>query len=245
MQSVSNDLVHWEKPWVVIQPDDKDEGDTQFYCVGGLIARGDLLIGMLRVLRDDLPAESGGPVQGLGYTVLAWSRDGRTWQRDRVPFLPRNPLPGTWDRAMTWADCQLVVGDETYIYYGGYARGHKPGRFTDRQIGLATMPVDRYVGRVAGPSGGRLKTPLLRLKGTQLTINAKIEGALRVRLLDAQGQVVPGHDYDDSTVVKGDSVRHELLWKGSAAGAFGQPVQLDFSVQCGEIFGFDVQGPRS
>lgn len=37
---------------------------------------------------------------------------------------------------MTWADCQLVVGDEMFIYYGGYARGHKVERFTERQIGL-------------------------------------------------------------------------------------------------------------
>ena len=24
---------------------------------------------------------------------------------------------------MAWADCQLAVGDEVYVYYGGYARG--------------------------------------------------------------------------------------------------------------------------
>ena len=94
MQSVSEDLLHWAEPWIIISPDDADQGETQFYCLGGLLVRGSLLIGMLRVLRDDLPADPGGSVAGIGYTVLAWSDDGRTWQRDRAPFLPRNPKPG-------------------------------------------------------------------------------------------------------------------------------------------------------
>ncbi len=242
MQSVSDDCIHWKKPWVIIMPDKKDEGDTQFYCMGGLIARGGLLVGMLRPLRDDLPAEEGGPVAGIGYTVLAWSRDGETWQRDREAFMPRNPKPGTWDRAMTWADCQLVVGDETYIYYGGYSRGHKTGRFTDRQIGIARMPVDRYVARAAGADGGRLRTPRVVLEGTALTVNAKMDGMLRVRLLDADGRPVPGCDEADCEPIRGDSVRHPVRWKGAAPR--GVPVQLEFVFDRGELYAFDVvSGP--
>src|SRR5262249_53964285 len=140
LQSVSDDLIHWKNPWAIITPNDaKDPGETQFYCMGGVIARGRTLIGMLKVLRDDLPADPGGPKAGIGYTVLAWSHDGENWQRDRTPYLDRNPGKGTWDHAMTWADCQLPVGDEVYIYYGGYARGHKIERFTERQIGFVRI----------------------------------------------------------------------------------------------------------
>src|SRR5687768_10203291 len=150
MQSVSTDLVNWSEPFLVLAPDGKDEGETQFYAMSGYLARGELLIGLVKVLRDDLPADPGGEVNGIGYTTLAWSRDGRTWQRDREPFFDRDPSPGTWDHAMAWIDCQLPVGDEVYLYYGGYARGHKVERFAERQIGLARMPRDRYVARVAG-----------------------------------------------------------------------------------------------
>ena len=79
-QSTSKDGVHWEPPRRIIKPDDQDEGITEFYSIGGVVARGGLLIGLLKVLRDDLPCEPGGPKQGIGYTVLAWTRDGETWQ---------------------------------------------------------------------------------------------------------------------------------------------------------------------
>ena len=46
-ESVSEDLVNWKKPWPIITPDGKDEGETQFYAMSGLVARGDLLIGLL------------------------------------------------------------------------------------------------------------------------------------------------------------------------------------------------------
>src|SRR5690606_23842285 len=72
MTSTSDDLIRWREPWYVLTPDSKDDGETQFYCVGSIIARGDLLVGMLRVLRDDLPADPGGKVAGIGYTVLIW-----------------------------------------------------------------------------------------------------------------------------------------------------------------------------
>jgi hypothetical protein len=241
MESVSDDLVHWTKPWVVIAPDAKDEGETQFYCMGGLIARGDLLIGMLRVLRDDLPADAGGPVAGIGYTVLAWSRDGEHWRRDREPFLDRNRKPGTWDHAMTWADCQLIVGDETYIYYGGYARGHKVERFTERQIGVARMPRDRYVAREAGDTEATLRTPLVSFDATKLTVNARVDGHLRVRLLDAAGKPIPGFDWDDCGLIHGDSVEHAVRWKGHMSAPRAAPLSVEFSFRNARVYAFDLK----
>lgn len=77
--SVSTDLLNWKRPWPIVIPDERDEGITQYYGIGGVMARGELLIGMLKVLRDDVVAE-GAPegAFGVGYTVLAWSRDTET-----------------------------------------------------------------------------------------------------------------------------------------------------------------------
>ena len=112
---------------------------------------------------------------------------------DREPFLDRNPEAGTWDRAMTWGDCLLPVGDEVFIYYGGYARGHKVERFTERQIGLARLARDRYVSRDAGVDGGVLRTPVVSIgEASELRINAEAAGELRVRMLDAGGAPFPG-----------------------------------------------------
>ncbi|HEV2294772.1 MAG TPA: hypothetical protein VGR35_13035 [Tepidisphaeraceae bacterium] len=239
-QSTSDDLIHFTPPREVIPPDEQDEGEFQYYAMSGYIARGPLLIGLIKVLRDDLPAEPGGDVRGIGYTALAWSRDGLHWERDREPFLDRNATPGTWDRAMTWIDCQVVVGPETFLYYGGYARGHKVERFTERQIGLARMPRDRYVAREANEQGGRLTTPLVLLEGKSLTVNAAVKGELRARVLDAQGKAIPGFDLVDCEPVHGDFLRAPIRWKRSIGELMQQPVSLQFQLRDGTIYGVEV-----
>lgn len=242
MQSVSSDFLRWERSWRIIEPDKRDEGVTQFYGLSGVIARGDLLVGMLKVLRDDLVAE-GTPenAYGIGYTVLAWSRDGVHWDRDREPFMPRNPEPGAWDHAMTWGDYQLVVGDEVFIYYGGYKWGHKYERFTQRQIGLARMPIDRYVSRDAGERKGILCTPKLMLEGSAITVNASVAGELKVQVLDSSGKTIEGFGYNDFSPVRGDSVAHPLKWKGGSMPPMKGPVRLEFALRRGKLYGFSLK----
>ncbi len=237
MSSVSDDLIHWREPWFIITPDAQDEGETQFYCMDGVVARGDLLIGLLKVLRDDLPADPDGPKAGIGYTVLVWSHDGEHWTRDREPFMDRGPA-GTWDHAMTWGDEQLIVGDETFVYYGGYRQGHKIERFTERQIGLARMPRDRYVARRAGDARGTLRTPLVSLAADRLTVNAEVDGYLRVRLLDASGQPLPGFGWDDCASITGDSLAHEVRWTRPLAEVRGKPVLIELALRSADLFGF-------
>ena len=59
-QSVSRDCIAWSAPRRIIVADDRDEGVTEFYGIGPVLARGGLLIGLLKVLRDDLSPEPGG-----------------------------------------------------------------------------------------------------------------------------------------------------------------------------------------
>lgn len=240
-QSVSQDCINWTPPRYIFKPDEKDEGITEFYSVAGVIARGDLLIGVLKVLRDDLPCDPDGPANGIGYTVLAWTRDGENWQRDREPFFDRNHERGTWDHAMAWMDYQLIVDDEVYIYYGGYARGHKVERFTERQIGLARMKRDRYVSRDAGDAQGVLRTPLVTLDAPRMTVNANVDGELRARILDEAGKPLKGFNWMDCTTIRGDSLTHPVRWKGDLASLRGKPVQLEFALRQGKFYGFELE----
>jgi len=250
-ESVSEDLIHWKKLWPILTPKvgaPLERGETQFYAMGGAIARGDLLIGLVKILRDDLnatPGKSGKEMgdldrkaAGLGYTVLAWSRDGETWQRDYEPFIPNDPVLGSWDHAMAWADEQLVVGDETFVYYAGYARGHKVARFDERQIGLARMPRDRYVSRDADLNVGRLLTKPIMLNASSLTVNANVVGSMRVRLLTADGKPKRGFDWVD---LHGDAVAHKVAWKADFGSLGGEPVRLVFELKDAQLFGFDLQ----
>jgi hypothetical protein len=191
----SRDGRHWSAPEPIVAPDALDSGITEFYGLGGVVQRGGLLVGFLRVLRDDLPADPGGPVEGIGYTVLAWSRDGVHWERDRAPFLDRAADPG-WDHAMAWADAQIPGRRRTRIYYGGYADGHKSDPLTQRTLGAASIPLDRYVAR----TGGTLVTHPLRIRNFEL--NASLSEPATIRFGDRVCEV-PGGDYVYREVCEG------------------------------------------
>ncbi len=98
MQSCSPDLMKWTKPHYILLPDPiKDDGETQFYAMDGFIIRGELIIGMAKILRDDVKVDDPPDppdAYGMGYTQLVWTRDGETWFRDPEPFFCLIPKRG-------------------------------------------------------------------------------------------------------------------------------------------------------
>jgi hypothetical protein len=241
LHSASSDFSHWQKPWYVVSADDSsDPGQTQFYAMHGYLTRGELLIGMVKVLHDDWQAP-GTPKSafGVGFTTLAWTRDGEHWVRDQLPFFEPDPTVGVWDHAHAWIDYQVPVEDEVYLYYGGYKNGHKMNRFEERQIGLVRMPRDRYVSREAGAKGGTLLTPTVVLAGNKMTVNAAVKGELRVRILDASGGPIPGFNAQDCQPIRGDSLAHAVEWKADLASLANKPVRFEFLLRDAQLYGFD------
>jgi hypothetical protein len=202
--------------------------------------RGGLHIGLVRVLRDDLPCDPDGPKDGIGYTVLATSRDGVTWHRYREPFLDRNLEAGSWDHAMTWMSDAVPVGDEVYFYYGGYARGHKIESKTERQLGLARMKRDRYVALVAGLEPGTLVTKPFLVPGDRMTINTDASrGEVRIRLLDENGQPLMALGESLSKPITGDALAAEVTWRKPLAELRGRAVRLECTARAAALFGFE------
>ena len=247
MMSFSNDLLHWEPPWSVLTANDNlDDGDTQFYAMAGYLTRGPLRIAMVKILRDDLQATGTQAGSfGLAHTSLAWSRDGRTWVRDRAKFFQPDDGPNAWDHAHAWIDEQVVVGGEVYLYYGGYKQGHKMNRFEERQIGLVKTPLDRYVARRAsGPAPGVLKMVPIRLgnpAGT-LYVNADAAaGRLRVQVRDAaSGDVLPGLRFADCEPITTDSLHQLVRWrKNNLTDHAGRNVQIEFEMRNAAVFSFE------
>ena len=235
----SEDLLHWTDKQIVVVSDNRYDKDIlQFYAMNGYIARGDLVIGLVKNLHDDWKAP-GAPegAYGVGSTSLAWTRDGQTWVRDREVFFGPDPVAGAWDHAHAWIDKQLLLGDEVRLYYCGYKWGHKHNRFEERQIGLVRMQRDRYVARQAGGQAGVLRTPPVVLSGKGLTINAKVDGELAVRLLDAQDRPLAGCDW---TAIQGDRVDHPVTWDGKLGASAGRPVRLEWRLRDAQLFGFDL-----
>ena len=247
MMSLSKDLVHWETPWFVLTASDElDEGYTQFYAMDGYLTRGPLRIGMAKVLRDDLRATDTQPGSfGQAHTCLAWSRDGRTWVRDRAKFFEPVDDPKAWDHAHAWIDEQVVVGNVVYLYYGGYKQGHKMNRFEERQIGLVKMPLDRYVARRARDSTrGILKTVPIKLGDFPAMLNVNADssaGRLRVQLRDVQsGAVISGMSFIDCRPITGDALRHSVQWeRDKLSDLAGKTVQIEFEITGADLFAFE------
>jgi len=237
--STSRDFLHWEQPRRIFAPDDQDDGLLEFYGMGAMHVRGTLRIGLVRVLRDDLPCDPGGPADGIGYSVLATSRDGITWQRRREPFLDRNPSRSTWDHAMSWIGAAVPVGDEVFYYYGGYARGHKVEPATERQIGLARMKRDRYLALAPTAEEGVLITRAFRVPGGRLIVNTRAEGGeVRVRLRDADGTPLDALGGPDAAPLAGDVLAGEIRWQKPLEALRGRPIRLEFRLRRATLFGF-------
>jgi len=232
---------------VVRVSDRLDEGQTQFYAMEAYLNRGPLRIGMVKVLRDDLQATGTQPGSfGRAHTSLAWSRNDRTWVRDRSRFFEPDDDPDAWDHAHAWIDEQLVVDDEVHLYYGGYKQGHKMNRFDERQIGLVRMPLDRYVARRAtGANVGLLKTVPIKLSVPtgMLQINADIigNGRVRVQLREAAtGEILPGRSLADCDPITTGGLRQPVRWRKRDLSDFaGKCVQIEFELTAADLFAFE------
>lgn len=242
--TTSSDFKNWGPATVAFAPDARDPGVTEFYGgPTGMLRRGNLTFGMLKVLRDDVIVE-GAPVDafGMGYTVLAWTRNGRTWQRDRQsdPFFMPDPKVGSWDHAHAWISSVVEVGDQVYLYYGGYKWGHKYDPETDRQIGLVRILRDRFVARQAGATIGTIRTPMLTLGDSGMTVNvAAAQGWLEMRVLEESGNTLANCDRLSGL----DELRAPVTCTPSLSTLKGLPVQLEFRMQNASLFAFTVQAP--
>jgi hypothetical protein len=265
--SFSQDFKTWTDPkGFVYSPDEKDSGVTQWYGAAGFQVRGDLIVGFLRVLRDDLTTE-GAPEEaikanntgsagvggnmlgkkggaGMGYTVLTWTRDGVTWHRDRHTdkFFEPNPKVGAWDHAMAWVGSSVAVGDELYLYYAGYRWGHKYRHSVDRQMGMVKVKRDRFVARQASEKAGTLTTRALTLDANALTLNVDAaKGEVRVQATTAAGEPIPGFRFEDCRPITADALAATVEWKQPLATLRDKPVRLEFSIRRAHLFAFDVK----
>jgi hypothetical protein len=139
---------------------------------------------------------------------------------------------------MTWGDCLLPVDDEVFVYYGGYARGHKVAAATERQIGLARMKRDRYVALVPAKLEGTLRTRWFLVPGDRLTINARtMDGDVRVRLLDRDGRPLSDLGEPEARPITGDVLAAEVQWRKPLAALRGKPVCLEIVARQADLFG--------
>jgi len=184
---------------------------------------------------------------------LAISRDGKNFQRVGrwSPFLSLGPA-GRFDSRFVWAMPDPVrMGDELWFYYVGNNRDHDgvldPASNGQVLSGIsrAVLRLDGFVSARATYDGGQLTTPLIRFKGSKLTLNIDTGGggAVIVELLDEAGHAIPGYSKPDATPLSGNSVRAVVKWSGGSelSSLAGRAIRLRFSMRDCDLYAFHFE----
>jgi len=99
---------------------------------------------------------------------IGTSRDGlkfdKSWIYARKPFVPRGPA-GAFDKDGIKPPSEIITyKDEHWIYYGGMSERHY-ARGRDLKIGLAKLPLDRFICQQAKGKLGTITTKPFKLEG--------------------------------------------------------------------------------
>jgi len=187
---------------------------------------------------------------------FAHSVDGVSWQRDRAPYVPAGWHDGLDLRLVSMAQGMIRRGREIYQYFIGWPHTH--GRpvvwdndredrrlWLERDLGgiyCAVQRLDGFLSLEGGYPEGTLTTRPLVFSGSRLVLNLHASGAggVRVGLLDADGQPLPGFDESDHDWINADSIEHEVSWKGGPGldSIAGDPVRLRFTLRNARLFSF-------
>jgi len=184
---------------------------------------------------------------------LVTSRDGDHWDLRSVdagrPLVERGP-DGAWDKDLILPANWIVTrGDEHWIYYGGANERHGVAEIfapqRDSAIGLAKLPLDRFVALEAKEKTGEVITKPFVWDGTNLLLNfvAK-DGEIAVELLDDAGKPLAGFAGDHRASAKGiDDLHWRVPWKNADKldDLRGRKIKLKFQLRNARLYAFDVQ----
>lgn len=103
-----------------------------------------------------------------------------------------------------------------------------------------TLRLDGFASVNAPFSGGEMISKLLRFSGQQLELNyaTSAAGSIKIELLDAAGNPIPGYSLEDCRALIGDEIERVVSWNGGSdlSSLAGQPVQVRFIMQDADLF---------
>jgi len=165
----------------------------------------------------------------------------RRFVHQRQPFIPRGE-GGTWDDDIVVPSNHIVThGDEHWIYYGGI--NERIFNFKNRgqsYVGLAKLPLDRFIGLRASQTFGTMVTKPFRLAGARLEMNVDArQGEVRVEVLDAKGRPLIGCSGEDATSYRNvDELRLSPRWKKPLSQIVGKNICLRFRLREAGLYSF-------
>ena len=239
VRAESPDLLHWNhtKPAdapIVMAADENDVAGTEIYSMM-VFPYESVYIGLIQVFHNQLEGSR------LDFQ-LAVSRDTIHFERvgDRATFLPCGGI-GEWDRFNNSiaTNPPIRVGDQLRFYYGGRSDRHGPYFGDDRgvvegAIGVASIPVDRFVSVAGSYDNAQLTTKPLLIKHKQLFLNGQSNfGRIVVEVLDLDNRVLA-----KSSSIQADAVRKQVDWESGGLPSGDRPVRLRFSLENAHLYAF-------
>jgi len=183
---------------------------------------------------------------------ISTSRDGDrfdlTWIYAGQPLIERGGR-GAWDKDLLLPANWIVThADQHWIYYGGANERHgtesvfAPQR--DSAIGLAKLPLDRFISLAARDQPGVVVTKPFALEGKRLELNVEGKaGDIQVEILDADRKPVPDFSGEGSPVFKSvDELRFQPKWSRHSDLSFLQSkvVRLRFRFRNAKLYAFQI-----
>ena len=160
-------------------------------------------------------------------------------------FLPVTGDGKTFDAGCLWTSATPIhLPEEIRFYYGAYPGWNSDYKNNSTGIGLAILPRDRFVAIEPTNAIAQVTLKSIQLgNAKRLTVNADAtNGDVRVELLTAEGYRVAGYTRDQSVVITGNSLLHQVNWKDKAmtdlaAGRY----QLRLHLKNARLFALTIQ----
>ena len=257
----SKDFISWGKTELIIGRDELDPPGTEFYPMT-VYQYQDWYLGFIYALYCH-PDEPLTRMRGFMDVQLAFSRDGRSWQRPnaRLPIIPRG-FRGSFDAGMVGLNNGLVETDgRIWFFYNAwtgehfetkayrYATGHvpPPGLFEMGRLcsglGLAHLRQDGFVSMTAGEQAGDLVTQKEKFSKAILVINAvtRPAGAVAAEIQTPGGQAVKGYEERSCDPFRGNCIDHGLTWQGRDTGSLPEgEYRIRFTLRNADLYSYSI-----
>jgi hypothetical protein len=172
----------------------------------------------------------------------------KTWVHARKPLIERGDT-GSFDMAMVMATSEIIThNDEHWIYYMGCDTRHHGGRsINDKggQIGLAKLPLDRFISQSAKDKLGTITTKPFKLEGDTLQVNVDAgKGRFHVEILDADGKPIPGFTVNEFNYYGSvEELRLKPQWKNNKdlSTLKGKTISWKFYLYNAKLYAFQIK----
>ena len=243
-RSESADFLDWHGGRIVLEPGPGDPPQFQVYGLG-VTMYGDYEIGTLWAYHTDIEDTGASKMRGHQEAEFTYSRNGLAWHRaaQGEAFIPHGQA-GDWDSGnLQCASAPVYLDDEIRYYFAGSTVYHQnrwellPSRFG---IGMASLKPDRFIALVAEDEPASMCTRRFSLRSPEVYVNADVAegGSVRLELLDADYNPVPGYGMDDCAPVRGDSTAHRVRWQGQpdASAIVNKPIRWRLSATGAKVY---------